>query len=469
MMLVRRNVMLKLAFHPFHSGGVLKKVSVTGRFRRHQPGHVPFCVFVGTLLALVAPVRGVAQITWTDDNTVLSPGPGWESSWVAFVSVIDQDSQFVMWYSGGDNVNGINVRVGRATSPDGMHWTKDTLNPVMGHGSSAWDGKAAWFPKVLKIGNAYTMWFTGSDSSDVWQIGRATSMDGRVWVQDSANPVIRVGAPAQWDAALVHTGSVLFDGTIYRMWYTGMSQGYGAGSSGIGLATSADGIHWVKDTLDNPVLAAGPAGAWDESGVGKCSVVYDSSSHRYLMFYDGEGTSVSGYASSADGIHWTKYAGNPVFPIGLTGRPTPAPAPFVLLKDSTFHLWYSGSGYGNAGVGYATSPMVITGVAEQSGGPIVRNFQLEQNYPNPFNPTTRIRFTIGRVVAPSGVEGPASSNVRLTVYDILGREVAVLVNEEKAPGEYEVRWNASRCASGVYYYRLTARANTAIRKMVLVR
>ncbi|MGA9120399.1 MAG: T9SS type A sorting domain-containing protein, partial [Bacteroidota bacterium] len=323
-------------------------------------------LFVGAVLALLAPAGGVAQITWTNHSTpVLGPGPAWASSWVAFASVIDQDSQYVMWYSGADNTNGVNASVGRATSSDGLNWTKDTLNPVMQHGSSAWDAKAAWIPKVLKIGNAYTMWYTGSNTSDVWQIGRATSTDGRVWVRDTTNPVIRVGALGQWDAALVHTGSVLFDGTTYRMWYTGLSQGYAQGSAGIGLATSTDGIHWIKDTLDNPVLAAGPAGAWDQHGVGECSVVYDSVSQRYLMFYDGneldffQETSGIGYASSADGIHWVKYAGNPVLPNNLPGSwTTVASAPFVLLRDSTFHMWYAGEGTVSNSVGYATSPRV---------------------------------------------------------------------------------------------------------------
>ena len=69
-----------------------------------------------------------------------------------------------------------------------------------------------------------------------------------------------------------------------------------------------------------------------------------------------------------------------------------------------------------------------------------------QNYPNPFNPTTGVRYQVSEV-----------SYVRLAVYDLLGREVAVLVNERKAPGKYELRFDGSSLASGVYVYRLTAR------------
>ncbi len=447
----------------------MKQVPVTiGKARRRWVCSAPAVVFLGVLLALLAPVPGVAQIAWTNDNSpVLGPGSGWESTWVLFVSVIYQDSQYVMWYSGADNYNGINLGIGRATSPDGMHWTKDTLNPVMRHNASPWDSLAAWIPKVLKIGNAYTMWFTGSpgESHAVWQIGRATSEDGRVWVQDTTNPVLRVGAPGQWDAALVHTGSVLFDGTTYRMWYTGMSQGYGSGTAGIGLATSSDGIHWTKDTLNNPVLGAGASGAWDAHGVGQCAVVYDSVSQRYQMFYDGneldyfQQTSGIGYASSADGIHWTKYADNPVLRNGLPGSwTTVASAPFVLLRDSTFHMWYGGDAGGRSWTGYATSPRVTTGVAENSDASTPRNFQLQQNYPNPFNPSTTIRYGL-----------PSRSNMTLTVFNTLGQSVSTLVNGEQEAGYHEVRFDGSGLSSGVYFYRIEAGSFVETRKLVLLK
>jgi len=91
--------------------------------------------------------------------------------------------------------------------------------------------------------------------------------------------------------------------------------------------------------------------------------------------------------------------------------------------------------------------------------------RLEHNYPNPFNPTTVINYTI------AGFEGQGFgvSDVRLSVYDLLGREVAVLVNERKPPGSYEVRFDASGHASGVYFYRLTAGKFTATKTMVLAR
>ncbi len=92
-------------------------------------------------------------------------------------------------------------------------------------------------------------------------------------------------------------------------------------------------------------------------------------------------------------------------------------------------------------------------------------FALEQNYPNPFNPSTRIQYTVGG----TRDQGPGTSNTRLVVYDLLGREVAVLVNEKKQPGSYDATFDASGLASGVYIYRMTAGSFVQSRKMVLVK
>ncbi len=87
-------------------------------------------------------------------------------------------------------------------------------------------------------------------------------------------------------------------------------------------------------------------------------------------------------------------------------------------------------------------------------------FTLSQNYPNPFNPTTKIRFDIS---------GSSVAQTFLSVYDQLGREVAVLVNQELRPGSYEVDWNASNFPSGVYFYKLSAGNFTETKKMVLIK
>jgi hypothetical protein len=93
------------------------------------------------------------------------------------------------------------------------------------------------------------------------------------------------------------------------------------------------------------------------------------------------------------------------------------------------------------------------------------SFNLEQNYPNPFNPTTKIKFTI-----PSVETGYIPSlPVTLKIYDILGNEIATLVNEEKSAGTYKVEFDKSGLPSGIYFYRLQAGKFSETKKMILIK
>ena len=97
---------------------------------------------------------------------------------------------------------------------------------------------------------------------------------------------------------------------------------------------------------------------------------------------------------------------------------------------------------------------------------ISTHFSLSQNYPNPFNPSTKIKFDI----APSPTSGEGRGEVvKLIIYDILGREVATLVNEELKPGSYEYEWNGSNFASGIYIYKLETSYFSNAKKMVLIK
>ncbi|KAF0152271.1 MAG: Cna B domain protein [Ignavibacteria bacterium] len=93
-----------------------------------------------------------------------------------------------------------------------------------------------------------------------------------------------------------------------------------------------------------------------------------------------------------------------------------------------------------------------------SDNELPKQFQLSQNYPNPFNPTTTIKYNL-----------PNAGLVKITIYDILGREVRVLVNEEKNPGVYEVKFDAKNLASGVYIYTVKANSFFSSKKMLLTK
>ena len=94
-----------------------------------------------------------------------------------------------------------------------------------------------------------------------------------------------------------------------------------------------------------------------------------------------------------------------------------------------------------------------------------KTFSLEQNYPNPFNPSTKIKYSIPSVTL-SGVEG---SQVTLKIYDILGNEVATLVNENKPAGNYEINFDAKNLTSGTYFYKLQAGSFIETKKMTLIK
>jgi hypothetical protein len=105
------------------------------------------------------------------------------------------------------------------------------------------------------------------------------------------------------------------------------------------------------------------------------------------------------------------------------------------------------------------------GAADDANAQLPTTVALEQNYPNPFNPTTTISYTL----AGSRENGVGSTETKLVVHDLLGREVAVLVNEKKAPGSYEVKFDGSALSSGVYFYSLKAGSSVETKKLMLLR
>jgi hypothetical protein len=115
---------------------------------------------------------------------------------------------------------------------------------------------------------------------------------------------------------------------------------------------------------------------------------------------------------------------------------------------------YHGDLAGDATIDTSKAPLEI----ENGLNEIPSKFHLSQNYPNPFNPTTTIGFDL-----------PKSADVRLIVYDILGRKVATLLNKKITPGRYEVEWNAEEYPGGIYFYRLAASGHGSVKKMLLVK
>ena len=99
-----------------------------------------------------------------------------------------------------------------------------------------------------------------------------------------------------------------------------------------------------------------------------------------------------------------------------------------------------------------------TGVEERCGAEVPSAFSLSQNYPNPFNPVTTIAYDL-----------PKASEVELTIYNVAGQRVAILVSKHQRAGHYQVAWDGSAMASGVYFYRIEAGEFRSTRRMLLLK
>ncbi len=252
------------------------------------------------------------QTTLTSTPCGLTPSLHyWGVSWNA--SSAWRDSLFSGLKVQTSNLNNADGECWQYTSP--TEWIKYSKNPVLSTGSTSnWDGLQIFSPTIVYNGSGYMMWYCGHKGA-TWQIGLAISMDGLSWTKYSGNPVLTVGKTGSWNEAHVGSPCVIFDGKIYKMWYQG--QDVANTDWQTGYATSTDGINWKKHP-NNPVIKTGVKGEWDDHYVCAPSIYYDG--NIYHNWYTGlsqiapptYAPYLIGYATSYDGINWTKYSMNPI-------------------------------------------------------------------------------------------------------------------------------------------------------------
>jgi predicted GH43/DUF377 family glycosyl hydrolase len=272
-----------------------------------------------------------------NNNPVLSPGPSgsWDGTTIYSSFVMQVGNELWLYYMGGD---GTNQRIGLAKSTDGRSWTKYNSNPIMDVGDSGnWDSTVVSMPYIVKDGSTYMMWYHGSDGTTL-RIGHATSQDGINWTKFSDNPVLDVGSLGSWEDTHVTFPYVIKDGDEYRMWYIG----YHGNVQNIGYASSTDGTNWTK-YADNPVLVQGANNEWDDTSVSSPQVFNISGTLRmWYSGYNGNNWCI-GTATSSDGLSWTRYANNPVLsPEGNGWEAHDVMLPVVLYNGSTYRMWYTG-------------------------------------------------------------------------------------------------------------------------------
>lgn len=178
-----------------------------------------------------------------------------------------------------------------------------------------------------------------------------------------------------------------------------------------------------------------------------------SAGNGYMMgcFVDQNGDSVTVRRGVIGNLGTYLYKRNSVMSTGLL---SPVCAIYKNGSDKWSSFSYAGQGPNNV---YFNQESFVTGISPINGN-IPISFELKQNYPNPFNPATTIRFSI-----------PITGFVSLKVYDVLGNEIAELINENLNPGNYETKWNAGSFASGIYFYKLATNEFVSVKKMILVK
>ncbi|HOC43683.1 MAG TPA: hypothetical protein PKJ99_11775 [Thermoanaerobaculales bacterium] len=248
------------------------------------------------------------------------------------------------------------VVLAAGTAEGQTEWTKYVGNPVVEPGAPGeWDAGVIDHSDVIFDGLTYHMWYAGGLVSHECDIGYATSTDGVHWDKWPGNPVLLRGAPGEWDGGSLQPGAVIWDGALYHMWYGAGAVPGGAGAWPTGYATSPDGVTWTKHP-NNPVLPVGEAGAWDSANALITAVVAEGGSLRaWYWGYQTLGWIAIGYATSTDGVHWDRWP-EPVFWPRTSGWDRNMVGfPMVMFDGDIYRMWYSGGTGVCAGIGHAVS------------------------------------------------------------------------------------------------------------------
>ncbi|MBM3217030.1 choice-of-anchor D domain-containing protein, partial [Candidatus Poribacteria bacterium] len=359
-----------------------------GRAMRSRKLRALSGLVASVVLALFVCAGVSAQTSWTKyagnpvfvGPTVSTAGP----------MVVFDGSQYRMWYNAGPD--GSDIRY--ATSPDGISWTDNGFAVPRGDVTPQWVDT----PAVIIDDGVYKMWYGGGTTAGGYGIVcYATSTDGVTWTKYASNPVFTKSGSE------MHSGSVIKDGSTYKLWYHAY---FGGSDPYIGYATSPDGISWTDQGV---VLDQGSSGATDTNSVGEPSVLKRNG--QYEMWYAGVNASnvqTINYATSGDGVTWTKYASNPVLGVGASGSwdAVAVMGPTVLIANGDMRMWFAAvnSVYG-AGIGYATANPTASVTPTTVNAGIVTK-------PSSGTATFTITNTGGGTLTVSGI---TSSNSQFTV------------------------------------------------------
>lgn len=387
-------------------------------------------------------------------------------------SAVFQDVFFINYFTGyliGTDITTADTSIVYKTSNAGINWYNISVISVFGAQSIYFTSELTGYTvgfggKIFKTTNGGINWFQQYNPgpngylSEIEFIGQDTGYivgDGGVFLKttNGGNNWIK------YQHYLTYRFNCLD--------FIDANTGYIAGehdNDGILIKTTNGGVNWVyRYNLNSDFTGISFCNAFTGYAVGLFGIVYKTTNGGE-NFPDWE---VCGFLSSLYDVKtFNKDTAIVAGGNGYIGRTTNGGINWVIQNyapSQTLNAVYfldKDTGYcvGRYGTILKTTnggvPIGIVPISHE----IPDNYQLFQNYPNPFNPNTKIKFDITK-----------HSNVRILIYDLLGREVATLVNEKLNPGSYKVEWDAANYPSGVYYYTLTTGDFRETKKMVLIK
>ncbi len=245
-----------------------------------------------------------------------------------------------------------------------------------------------------------------------------------------------------WEDVLcfLSSGNRLFAGTSQGLYYTTNdgSNWYLTSANTVGvLSIINNGSKLFAGTLLGVYSSTNNGDTWEQNSLDTNTYSLESSGQNIFAGTYNDGF----YVSNNNGTDWIRKNEG----IGIQRINT-----LTIINNYIF------AGTESAGIWKRPLSEIVNVMPINSEVPA--SYSLSQNYPNPFNPVTRIRYDL-----------PRAGVVRLAVYDVMGREIDMLVNERQAAGSYEAIWDGTRFASGVYFYRLTAGNFSETKKLLLIK
>lgn len=301
----------------------------------------------------------ISQTRWFKykGNPVFELGArgAWDDDWIHIDRVIKEGSGFRMWYTGGWDT----ARIGYASSPDGITWTRYGRNPVFNPRPESWESNVSR-AYVTRDAGIYHMWYTG-DNRTGFRLGYARSRNGIFWERFAGNPVLPAGPDGAWDDGFAALASVVGPDASGRfaLWYQGRNHriGFAEGKDPVSWMRHGEPVFWGNDAAFYPrVIRNGP-------GYELWCGTRDPARPAARNAYPQPGVFV--FATSVDGVSWAERGAGPVFRPGPDGSWDDAGIVIgdVALDGRLYHMWYNGDdGTGRWRGGYAVSPrgMVIT-------------------------------------------------------------------------------------------------------------